>query len=76
MANYSYYCVESSFVVRYDKDGDTGYQRYLESGKWEPFNDSWDVVTNGRWIPTEGEAMQTAQDIFERDRKWKAEDRA
>jgi hypothetical protein len=76
MANYSYYCVEHSFVVRYDKDGDTGYQRYLENGEWEQYHDSWDVITNGRWIPTEAEAMKTAQKIFERDRQWRAEGQA
>ncbi len=76
MANYSYYCVESTFVARYDKDGDTGYQRYMESGEWEQFNDSWDVVTNGKWIPTEAEALKMAQEIFERDRQWRAEGKA
>jgi hypothetical protein len=75
MANYSYYCVEHSLVVRFNKE--TGlYDKYLESGEWERCHDSWDVITNGRWIPTEAEAMATAQKIFERDRKWKAEGRA
>ena len=75
MANCSYYCVEHSFVVRYDKEAGS-YERYLESGEWERFNDSWDVITNGCWIPAEAEAMQTAQEIFERDRRWKAEGKA
>jgi len=72
MANYSYYVVEHSFVVRYDKETGSN-ERYLESGDWENYHDSWDVITNGRWIPTEAEAMETAQYIFERDKKWKAE---
>ena len=74
MANYSYYCVEHSFVVRYDKKAGS-YEKYLESGEWENYHDSWDVITNGRNIPTEAEAMQTAREIFERDRQWKAEGR-
>ena len=72
MANYSYYVVEHSFVVRYDKVA-ASYEKYLESGEWESYHDSWDVITNGRNIPTETEAMEAAQVIFERDRKWKAE---
>ncbi len=48
----------------------------MESGEWEQFNDSWDVVTNGKWIPTEAEALKMAQEIFERDRQWRAEGKA
>jgi len=75
MATYSYYCVEHSFVVRFDKDTAL-IEKYLEGGEWERYYDSWDVVTNGRYIPTEAEAMQTAQKILERDRRWRAEGRA
>ena len=74
MAAYSYYVVEHSFVVRFDKETAL-YEKYLESGEWESYGDSWDVITNGRYIPSEAEAMRTAQEIFERDRKWKAEGR-
>jgi len=72
MANHSYYVVEHSFVVRYDKEAGS-YEKYLESSEWESYHDSWDVITNGRNVPTEADAMKAAQVIFERDRKWKAE---
>ena len=75
MADYSYYLVEHSFVVRFDKQTAL-YEKYLENGEWERYYDSWDVITNSRNIPTEAEAMEAARHIFERDRQWKAEGRA
>jgi len=63
---YLYYLVESSFVVRVTPDG-VEAQRRMPDGRWVDYPDLWDVWTNGRYIDTEEEAMQTAEWLVLRD---------
>ena len=42
--SYRYYMVEISFLARLGK-GTT--ERYTRDGTWFPYEDRWDVITNG-----------------------------
>jgi hypothetical protein len=63
-----YYIVEHSFVARvYRRQGRV--ERLLpEDGRWVPYNDAWDVYTNGRQV-SEQEAMERARYFADEKKK-------
>ena len=55
---FNYYLVEHSFIARCEKDWARG-EMLLISGEWWPYNDIWDISTNGRFLAGgEAEAME------------------
>jgi hypothetical protein len=34
-------------------------------GTWKPYDDVWKVRSDGRYVPTEAEAIQEAREMFE-----------
>lgn len=52
---YEYLIVEHSIVVRRPADQE-GVNEVYEKGRWRPYDDDWDVATNGR-VVTEEEAQ-------------------
>ncbi len=59
--DYQYYVVESSFVARVGK-GTT--ERYTREGKWVPYDDLWDVITNGVLLDEDEDPLQVARELF------------
>ena len=64
MESFSYYIVENSFAARVNQDTKKA-ERLVANGTWEPYADVWDVCTNGRWVKTEGDALDEAIEIFD-----------
>jgi hypothetical protein len=63
---YNYYIVENSFVARIEQEA--AYlqpERYTEDGQWVPYNDVWDVCTNGRYVDCEAAALAEYREILE-----------
>lgn len=58
---YQYYVVESSFVVRLGK-GTT--ERYTREGTWVPYEDLWDVITNGVQLEEDEDPVEVARQLF------------
>ncbi len=58
---YRYYIVESSFVARLGK-GTT--ERYTRDGAWVPYNDRWDVITNGVELEEDEDPVEVARELF------------
>ena len=62
---YNYYVVEHSRVARIKQVESPIQPELLQpDGSWEPYDDVWDVCTNGRWVE-EDQAYQEAREIFE-----------
>ena len=40
------------------------------NGQWVPYDNDWDVIMNGRSLPDEQQALETARQRFERDKEW------
>jgi len=64
MAVYEYYIVESSFVVRV---GPGTTEQLMRDGSWVDYPDRWEVLSGGRRLESEEEALSTAKQIFELD---------
>ncbi len=62
MAEYEYYVVESSFVVRI---GPGTTERLMRDGSWTDYPDRWEVLSGGRLLENEEEALATAKRLFE-----------
>ena len=62
MVKYDYFVVESSFVARV---GPGTTERLTRDGTWEDYPDRWDVVTNGRLLESEEQALAKAQQLFQ-----------
>lgn len=63
---YNYYVVENNFVARIEQEA--AYlqpERYTEDGQWVPYNDVWDISSNGRHVPSEAEALAEYREILE-----------
>ena len=74
MARYGYHVVEGSFVVRM-RGGRA--ERLTAEGGWVDYPDTWDVVTNGRWVKGgEAAALAAAKEIFDGRRRGDAAERA
>ena len=70
---FHYYVVEYSFIARIDRDTH-GVERLLADGSWEHYDDSWDVLTNGRFLDGgEPQAMETYRHLLVRDWNWAEE---
>jgi hypothetical protein len=70
---YDYCLVEGTYVVRKGQGSRDKYQWLTPDGQWLDYADDWDVITNGRPLANEQEALETAQECFERYREWWAE---
>lgn len=55
---FQYYVVESTFVARV---GVGTTERLRRNGLWEPYDDRWRVLTEGRELRDEGEALTKAR---------------
>ncbi len=64
MAEYEYYVVESSFVVRVGR-GTT--ERLIRDGSWVDYPDRWEVLSGGRQLEDEEKALAKANQLFEFD---------
>lgn len=62
MAEYQYYVVESSFVVRV---GAGTAERLARDGSWVDYPDRWDVLSNGWLLESEDKALAKAKHLFE-----------
>lgn len=69
MTRYYYSLVESTYVVRQSRSKH-GAEYLTPEGEWIDYPDLWDVITNGRPIASEEEALETAKENFERDPEW------
>ncbi len=58
---YSYYVVESSFVAR---AGPGTTERLTRKGTWVPYDDRWRVLTEGRMLDGEEDALRAAAQLF------------
>ena len=63
MVEYDYYIVENNFSVRVNDDSKA--ERLMADGQWIPYDDLWDVCTNGRRVKTEYDAMLEAKEILD-----------
>jgi hypothetical protein len=61
MSEYDYYIVESSFVVRI---GPGTTERLMPDGSWEDYPDRWDVLSHGRLLENEAQALVKAKQLF------------
>ncbi len=62
MAEYEYYVVESSFVVRV---GPGTTERFMHDGSWVEYPDRWEVLSGGRRLEDEEKALAKAKQLFE-----------
>ena len=63
MKKYHYYLVEGTYLVRWNDKGG-GFVK--PDWTWHPYDDQWDIATNGRFIgDDEEEAMKRAKELFE-----------
>ncbi len=69
MTRYYYSLVEGTYVVRQSRSKH-GTEHLTPEGEWIDYPDLWDVITNGRPIASEEEALETAKKIFEQDPEW------
>jgi hypothetical protein len=60
MTEYSYFVVESSFVARVGR-GST--ERLDADGTWVSYPDRWHVLTSGRLLANEQEALKKARQL-------------
>jgi hypothetical protein len=60
-AEFHYYVVESYMVARAGR-GTT--ERLTREGTWVPYDDRWRVLTEGRRIKDEAEALEVAKRLF------------
>lgn len=58
---HKYYVVESSFVARLGK-GTT--ERYTRDRVWAPYDNRWDVITNGTLLEEDEDPVQVAEELF------------
>lgn len=61
-AKYTYYVVESSFVVRI---GPGTTERLMRDGSWTDYPHRWEALSAGLQLENEEEALATAKLIFE-----------
>ena len=65
VTGYDYYIVENNFAARVKQGtGPAAAERLGADGRWVPYDDVWDVCTNGRYVKTEYDAMCEAKDIL------------
>ena len=69
MTRYFYSLVEGTYVVRQSRSKH-GAEYLTPEGEWIDYPDLWDVITNGRPIATEEEALENAKKIFEKRPEW------
>ena len=62
MAEYEYYVVESSFVVRV---GPGTTEQMMRDGSWVQYPDRWEVLSGGRQLEDEDKALAKAKQFFE-----------
>jgi hypothetical protein len=62
-ADWKYYIVENSFIVRADLK-EMRAQRLLRDGRWVDFSDLADITYNGRQLPDAEHAEAEARDLF------------
>ncbi len=62
MAEYEYYVVESSFVVRV---GPGTTEQLMRDGGWVEYPDRWEVLSDGRQLKDEDKALAKAKQLFE-----------
>jgi hypothetical protein len=63
--NYAYYVVENSFVARVERNASPmRAERLGEDGQWQPYDDVWDVHTNGRYVDSEAAAIGEYREIL------------
>ena len=66
MPKYEYYFVEG-YVVRWG----SGKPKWLApDGQWRDYSDERDVMTNGRALANEQEALELANAKFELNKEW------
>ena len=62
---YNYYVVENAFVARIEQDASPlQAERYGEDGQWRPYDNVWDVCSNGRHVDSEEEALAEYREIL------------
>jgi tetratricopeptide (TPR) repeat protein len=69
MTRYYYSLVEGTYVVRQSRSKH-GAEYLTPEGEWIEYSDLWDVITNGRPIANEEEALEKAKKIFEQNPEW------
>lgn len=62
MAEYEYYVVESSFVVRV---GPGTTEQLMRDGSWVEYPERWEVLSGGRQLEDEERALAKAKQLFE-----------
>ncbi len=68
MEDYDYYIVEHSFVVRVHRNLHQAERLMVEGGRWVPYDDLWDVYTNGRQV-SEEKAVERARHFADEKKK-------
>jgi hypothetical protein len=70
---YKFYVVESTFVARV---GPGTTERLLRDGSWEPYDDRWRVLTEGRELDDEDKAHAKAEQLWAKQDRRKARTQA
>ena len=73
MSDYQYYLYSSFIVARVGK-GST--ERVMPDGTWVDYPYRWEVLTEGRKLENERKALETAEELFEQQKQWEAEEKA
>ena len=73
MSDYQYYVYSSSFVVRI---GEGSTERMTRDGTWEDYPYRWEVLTEGRKLENAQKALEIAEQLFEQEKQWGAEEKA
>jgi len=69
MTRYYYILVEGTYVVRQSRSKH-GAEYLTPEGEWIEYSDLWDIITNGRPLANEKEALSTAKKIFKQNPEW------
>ena len=73
MSDYQYYLYSSFLVARVGK-GTT--ERLMPDGTWVDYPYRWEVLTEGRKLENEKKALEIAEELFEQEKQWGAEEKA